>query len=122
MKKVLVVDDEPGVRDMLVAVLEEEGYAVVAASTGPRALEMLPQECPDLVLLDIMLPGVDGREVFRRMADLPAVATTPVILMSAAARPNMTDRRAAAFLPKPFDLDDLLVQVERNINGPRLAS
>lgn len=111
MKRVMVVDDEPGVRNMLVAVLEDEGYSVLSATNGAQALALLEREHPDLVLLDIMLPGVDGREVFRRMADLPGAAETPVMLMSAAARPNLTDRRLAGFLPKPFDLDQLLVAV-----------
>ena len=112
-RKVMVVDDEPSIRDLIVAVLEDEGYDVVAATNGRRALELMPSERPDLVIMDIMMPEMDGREAYRRLRDLPDLAQTPVVLMSAATAPGRLGPRAAAFLPKPFDLDHLLTTVAR---------
>jgi CheY-like chemotaxis protein len=111
MKTVLVVDDEPGLRAVVRAVLDDEGYAVLEAQHGPAMLELLSQERADLVLLDVMMPGGDGREAYRELrarADLPDV---PVVMMSAAVRPDGLDPSVAAFLRKPFDLDHLLALV-----------
>ncbi len=112
-KKILVVDDEPTIRDVVVALLEDEGYAVVAAPTGLRALELLPLERPDLVIMDVMMPGLDGREVFRRMRESRNGHAPPVVMMSAAVGRDLLDPTVAAYLPKPFDLTDLLETIER---------
>ena len=113
MKKIMIVDDEPAIRELLVAVLQDEGYAVVAAPNGQQALELLPRERPDLVLLDIMMPDLDGREVRRRMQELPGLQDTQVIMSSAAIRPDLADSQIAAFVPKPFDIDQLLAVLDR---------
>ncbi len=112
-KKILVVDDEPTIRDVVAALLEDEGYAVVVAHTGLRALELLPLERPDLVIMDVMMPGLDGREVFRRMRENRNGHAPPVVMMSAAVERDLLDPNVAAFLPKPFDLTDLLDTIER---------
>ncbi len=111
--KILVVDDEPAIRDFVTAVLEDEGYQVVAAHTGRRAQELLPAERPDLVLMDVMMPGLDGRDVVAWIRAHPDLLAVPVILMSAAVRSGRADGPVAAFLHKPFDLDQLLDTVER---------
>jgi CheY-like chemotaxis protein len=111
MKTVLVVDDEPGLRAVVREILDDEGYAVLEAPHGPAMLELLAEEHADLVLLDVMMPGGDGREAYRELrarADLPDV---PVVMMSAAVRPDGLDPSIAAFLRKPFDLDHLLALV-----------
>ena len=112
-RKIMVVDDEPAIRDLIVAVLEDEGYEVVAATNGRRALDLLPSERPDLVIMDIMMPEMDGREAFRRLRELPDHADIPVVMMSAATSPDRLTPRVAAFLPKPFDLDHLLDTIAR---------
>ncbi len=117
MRKVLVVDDEPAVRDLMIAVLEDEGYTVIAADSGRQALDLLTEERPDLVLLDIMMPGMDGREVYRRLRQLPGLEVTPVILVSAAAQPGAIDPRTTAFLPKPFELEEFLTTIDRILDG-----
>ena len=117
MSKVLVVDDEPGIRELVVEVLRDEGYATVAAENGRMALEVLAREGPDLVLMDVMMPGMDGRAAVREMRARPDLPRPPVILMSAAARPEHLEPGVAAFLPKPFDLGDLLDLVARWLNG-----
>jgi CheY-like chemotaxis protein len=121
VKTVLVVDDEPGLRAVVRAVLDDEGYAVLEAAHGPAMLELLAREHADMVLLDVMMPGGDGREAYRQLrarADLPDV---PVVMMSAAIRPDGLDPSIAAFLRKPFDLDHLLALVA-NLIGPSHAS
>ena len=88
MKTVLVVDDEPALRAAVRAILDDEGYGVLEAPHGGAMLELLAEERADLVLLDVMMPGGDGRDAYRELcarADLPDV---PVVMMSAAVRPD----------------------------------
>ena len=113
MTKVMVVDDEPAVRELIAAVLQDVGYVVVSARNGQEALELLPAERPEVVVLDIMMPGLDGREVYRRLRAVPGFQDTRVVLISAALRPNLDDDKGAAFLPKPFDIDELLATIQR---------
>ena len=120
MKTVLVVDDEPGLRAVVRAVLDNEGYAVLEAAHGKAMLELLARERPDLVLLDVMMPGGDGREAFRELRTRADLADVPVVMMSAAVRPDGLDPSIAAFLRKPFDLDHLLALVA-NFIGPAHA-
>jgi DNA-binding response OmpR family regulator len=111
VKTVLVVDDEPALRAAVRAILDDEGYTVLEAQHGPAMLELLARERADLVLLDVMMPGGDGRDAYRELrsrADLPDV---PVVMMSAAVRPDGLDPSIATFLRKPFDLDQLLALV-----------
>ena len=119
VKSVLVVDDEPVIRDVVAEALREEGYAVTTARDGRMALDLLAQQPPDLVVMDVMMPGMNGRDAFlamRSRRDLPSV---PVIMMSAAIGTETLDPSISGFLPKPFDLDDLVVLVEQLIGRPR---
>ncbi len=118
MKKVLVVDDEPVVRAVVRDVLREEGYAVVEAPDGRTVLEILDRERPDLVLMDVMMPGIDGREVYRVLRSREDLPDVPVVMMSAAARADRLDPSIAGFLPKPFDLDRLMETVVQLIGSP----
>jgi CheY-like chemotaxis protein len=122
VKTVLVVDDEPALRAVVQAVLHDEGYDVLQAPHGRAMLELVERERPDLVLMDVMMPGGDGREAFRELrarADLPDV---PVVLMSAAVRPNGLDPSIAAFVRKPFDLDHLVAVVANLIGSPHATA
>ena len=107
MTKVLVVDDEEPIRKLISIVLEHEGYAVVEAAHGMEALAVLPHEQPQLVLMDIMMPVLDGRETFRRMRAVPELRHVPVVLMSAADLAPIDDS-VSGFLAKPFRLSELL--------------
>ena len=120
MPTILVADDEPMILDLVVEVLRLEGYATLAARDGLEALELLARGRPDLVLMDVMMPGLDGRAVVRRMRERPELDGVPVILMSAA-RPVDPAALGVAFLPKPFDLDRLLGAVSAAVGGPRGA-
>jgi DNA-binding response OmpR family regulator len=87
METVLVVDDEPTLRDVVVRYLEREGYLALVAGDGEEAESILRNEAPDLVILDVMLPGTDGLELCRRIR---ARSSLPVIMLTA--RGEETDR------------------------------
>lgn len=108
MAKILVIDDEPAIRDVLTALLQDEGYDVVTTSDGRLALDLLPVEQPDLIILDIMMPILDGHEVYRRIRERPEWGRMPVIMMSAAVNPETAADGVALFLRKPFDIDQLV--------------
>ena len=111
--RVLVVDDEPDIRATVQAMLETEGYHVGLAANGADALAAVEREPPDLILLDMRMPVLDGwgfaAEMRRRGHDIP------VVVMTAArdAARWATDIAASAFVAKPFRYDDLIGAVER---------
>jgi CheY-like chemotaxis protein len=104
MQTVLVVDDEFGVAEVLQSILEDEGYRVVTAINGKQALTRLVEHTPDLILLDYMMPIMDGTQTVAAIRQDPALKNIPVILMSsleeAAVRETCTDYDT--FLRKPF--------------------
>ncbi len=109
MPMILVVDDEPAIAEMLQDLLEDEGYQVVTAGNGQEGLACLPEMRPQLVLSDVMMPGLDGRAFCRALQADPTYRSIPVVLMSAAAAPDVRDGCTyAAFVRKPFDLDTLV--------------
>jgi CheY-like chemotaxis protein len=114
MKTILVIDDEFAIADVLISLLTDEGYRVVTAPNGQEGLALLAESRPDLVLLDLMMPLMDGREVLRQMRADPESMHIPVILMSAACSPAvLATLGAEAYLEKPFRLDVLLATLER---------
>lgn len=80
---ILVIEDDPDIQELVSFSLGREGYAVAQATTGERGLELAQAAVPDLVLLDVMLPGIDGLETLRRLKALPSLARVPVIMASA---------------------------------------
>ena len=121
MKTVLVVDDEPALRSVVCIVLGDEGYAVLEAQHGPAMLALLAREHADLVLLDVMMPGGDGRDAYRELCARTDLPDVPVVMMSAAVRPDGLDPSIAAFLRKPFDLDHLPALVADLIGPSHVA-
>jgi CheY-like chemotaxis protein len=118
MKTILVVDDEYALAEILAELLQSEGYRVVSATNGKDGLARLKTENPDLILTDLMMPIVDGRELVRSARALPQFASTPVILMSASTKAvAMADASLgiAAFVRKPFQWEDLLATIVRLI-------
>lgn len=117
--RILVVDDEESILVPLEFLLKRAGYEVVLARTGEEALKALEQEAFDLLVLDLMLPGMDGFAVLERSRNLPH---RPKVLVLTA-RGREADRAKAlalgaeAFMAKPFATQDLLSQVERLVKG-----
>ncbi len=116
MKIIAIIDDDIHIGDILTEVLTQEGYAVLRAYSGTEALYLLTQKKPDLILLDLMLPGLPGEEV------LPHIQNIPVIVLSAKIdvedKVNLLLNGAADYMTKPFDVKELLaritVQLRRN--------
>jgi DNA-binding NarL/FixJ family response regulator len=122
--KLLVVDDEPGVRESVQAYLEDSGYQVEVASNGKEAWELLQQHAPDLVISDIMMPQVDGHQFLQQMRSDERFQATPTIFLTA--RGMKSDRISGynagcdAYLSKPFDPDEL-VAIVNNLLARRTA-
>ena len=123
MPKVLVVDDEFLLRTMLKDALEEAGYTVVLAENGQAALARAKAESPDCILLDIMMPGLDGYETCAALKADPALAAIPVILVSATTDLRVIDRAervgATAVLPKPVPIEQLAQTLILALNPPQ---
>lgn len=112
-KKVLVVEDEPAVRALLSLVLETRGYAVATAEDGQQALVKVQTERPDAILLNLMLPKVDGWSVVEALYHDARPACIPLIAISAGQRLEMLgDRGVRAYLSKPFDVAGLIGAIE----------
>ncbi|HEY6688131.1 MAG TPA: response regulator [Propionibacteriaceae bacterium] len=111
---ILAVDDQPANLRLLDAVLSPRGYRVVRASSGEQALELLPSSGADLVLLDIVMPGIDGYEVCRRIRSASETAYLPVVMITASGHQEKTraiEAGADDFVSKPFDQSELLARV-----------
>ena len=112
---ILIVDDESVGRETLEAVLFREGYNLAFASDGPEALVKAAQSAPDLILLDVMMPGMDGFEVCRRLRADPLLAEVPVIMVTALddrdSRLQGIEAGADDFVSKPFDRVELRARV-----------
>ena len=112
MATILIVDDDPKIRDLLRLYVERERHRVVEAEDGPGAIAAVERARPDLVLLDVMLPGLDGIEVLRRIR---AVATTPVMLLTARSGDGDKviglDSGADDYVVKPFSPRELMARV-----------
>lgn len=112
MKTVLVVDDELDIADAVKSILEDEGYHVVVCANGREALQRLDTTRPDLAIVDIMMPVMNGFETIRAIRKHPEFNKLPVLIMSAidpSVKPPEYD--SAGFLKKPFSLKDLLQHV-----------
>jgi len=112
--KILVVDDEPRNIRLMEAVLTSHGYAVTSASSGPEALERVKGDLPDLVLLDIQMPEMNGYDVCRRLRDDPATRFLPVVMVTSSdseVRVSALEVGADDFITKPLNQQELLARV-----------
>ena len=111
-RTVLIVDDDPGLRELIRINLEHEGYRVMQAVNGAQCLEMVREERPDLVLLDVMMPEMDGLEACERLREFSQV---PVLMLTAKvqSRDVITglDKGADDYLLKPFNIDELAARI-----------
>jgi CheY-like chemotaxis protein len=115
---VLVVDDDPDILEALSEILEAEGFEIRRARNGKEALERLEPDPPHLILLDLMMPVMDGWEFAQRMRQKPDFAGIPIIVLSADRNvgSKAKDIGAMGHLAKPFELNDLLSMVRQSLN------
>ena len=112
---VLIVDDDPRIREFVRVNLEMDGYIVREAGNAEEGLAALEEEPPDLILLDVMMPGVDGWEMLRRMQERHGMGSIPVIMFSGQVESSDDDavaRGAQGFLGKPFNPQDLIARTK----------
>lgn len=124
-KSVLIVEDEESIALSLEFLLQKEGCRVYCAKDGSTALQMLTAQVPDLVLLDVMLPLMDGFELCRRIRADPLYEKTRIMLLTARGRENEIARGislgADAYLTKPFSTRELMDTVRRLLSGQKAA-
>jgi DNA-binding response OmpR family regulator len=113
-KKVLVVDDDRDIRELMHLILEMEGYAVTELDNGHDVLDAIQILRPDVVLLDVMLGDVDGRDICKLLKNDPGMQDIPIIIVSAShGQHTMHEKQCGAndYLAKPFDMNDLISHV-----------
>jgi two-component system chemotaxis response regulator CheY len=123
-KRVLVVDDEPTIRELVAEALHESGFEVESAPNGVAALSVMHRWVPDVVVLDLMMPRLDGSGFGELMRLNPRFAGIPVLLVTAAygAREAAARVGARAWLSKPFELDQLVAEVTRLAGEPAASA
>jgi CheY-like chemotaxis protein len=119
-KKILVVDDEPHMIELVKAILNEEGYDVTTASDGKEGLQVLEKLKPDLVILDMMMPGMSGREVCEKIRANPKtkglkVAFLTVARFSEVGKQELDKMHVSDYITKPFENADLVKRVKKII-------
>ncbi len=117
-KRILIVEDEVSIIELLSLVLIREGYEVTSCQTGRDAINMMKQFHPHLVLLDVMLPGLDGAGIVKIMSQDESLSNTPVIVTSALVESAPIFRQypqVKDFCSKPFILTDLVAKVKKHI-------
>lgn len=115
-KKILVVDDDQDIREIIMMVLESEGYHVSGLDNGRAVIDTVHQIQPDIVLLDVQLGDRDGRDICRELKQFPTTQDIPIIIISASHGWHALREKecnADDFLAKPFDLTDLVGYVRR---------
>jgi CheY-like chemotaxis protein len=127
VKKILVVDDEPDTVAYLTAILEDNGYAVCSAHNAEKAIELLQKELPDLMLVDVMMPGASGLNLIRQVRSHPKSCDLPVIVVTGKAEvlldgfhsclDRFNVRHPDGIAEKPFDPASLLKMVDQLLEG-----
>ena len=120
--RILVVEDQDSIRRMIEALVQARGYSVTAVASGAKAIDVASTEPPDLVLLDLMMPGqYDGFDVCRRLRADPTTRKIPIVVITAMddpdARTRATQAGATAYYTKPFSPIALLKEIERLTGG-----
>ena len=121
MAKILVVDDEFGIGELLRELLSEEGHNVALAVNGRQGLVQVAHERPDLILLDFMMPVLDGAGMMKAMTADPAMSAIPVIIMSSLPEATIAERTNGylAYVRKPFRINTILQLVSATLTGQR---
>lgn len=116
--KIFVCDDDPGILEVVKIILEQNNYKVLTASNGQGIQKKLAKSQPNLLLLDLWMPGIEGTEITRILKKDDSTKNIPIIIISALSDTNNITRQIGAdgFLPKPFAISDLLAIVKKNIH------
>ncbi len=119
-KKIFIADDESGFVSTLTSRLEFEGFEITTAPDGKKALELIPVEMPDLILLDIMMPAVNGYQVCRELKENPETSSIPILMLTAKSQESDKfwgkEAGADAYVTKPFDMDELIAEMRALLN------
>ena len=111
-KRILVIDDEADIREIVRMYLSEAGYDVIEASNGQEGILRAQNEHPDLIVLDIMMPGINGFEVAKHLKDDPNTANIPILILSVLAQDSQYREGILDYVSKPFKQDDLITKVK----------
>ena len=116
--RILIVDDQPEFRAMLTVILQKSGFRVFAAADGEEALRLVSEIAPDLILMDVSMPGMDGMETARRIRQL---TSAPILFLSALGGPETVARGQAAggngHLTKPFRTTELILRIQEELSA-----
>jgi len=119
--KLLIVDDQYGIRLLLHEIFKKEGYEVFQAANGFQAIDIVIKDCPDLVILDMKIPGMDGVEILKRIKEINK--EIKVILMTAYGELDIIEEAkklgALRYFPKPFDIDEIKKVVREHTSQPQ---
>jgi DNA-binding response OmpR family regulator len=117
IKKILIIDDDEAILDAVKLMLEDSGYKVDAEIKGSRIQKRVISFEPDLILLDVLMSGLDGRDICKKIKNDPETNDIPVIMISAhpGAKESLKECGADGYLAKPFQFEDLLKIIKKNI-------
>jgi len=120
-KKIMIVDDEESIRELVNAVLSLEGFEVIAAEDGQECLEKLKEVKPDLILMDMMMPGMSGRETIKKIRKNPKTKDLKIIFLTVArfsetGKDTLKKMNILDYITKPFDNDDLVKRIKKLVN------
>ena len=121
MKKIMVVDDEESLRELIRAIFENEGFEVIDSSSGQECLEKLEKVKPDVILMDMMMPGMSGRETTEKIRDNSKTKNLKVIFLTVArfsetGKETLDKLNVSDYVTKPFDNEDLIKKVKKVID------
>lgn len=114
-KKIWIIDDDDGILDGFQAMLESEGFEIKTSLSSDILQEITKENMPDLILLDVLLSGIDGREICKQMKQNETTKHIPIVMLSAAPNVKKAVKEAGAddFISKPFEMKDLLSMIEK---------
>lgn len=125
MDKILIAEDDPDIRSIVQDILEANSFKTVIAMDGKQALELVQKEKPDLLVLDLSMPGVDGWQVAQALRKDPSTKTLPLLALTAHTMAGDCERAIKAgcdsFLAKPFNPDALLAEIKRLLQNKRAS-
>ena len=122
MKKIMVVDDDDGILDAISVLLESSNFEVETSPDGEALLKLETKNLPDLILLDVLLSGKDGRELCKILKSQKSTKQIPIIMLSAhpSASETVADFGADDFIPKPFEMDELLNKIHKHLTKRKI--